>query len=248
MKTKSIECLKFTYDEEKLKELKNKYNFIPNKEKALFIAEKMRVDFVYNTVALEGNPYTYPEVKTLIEGITVGGHKVSDTEQVLNLNHALSYLVNLVKTNTFILNKETACSIQGIVANRETLTWGKFRDGQVFIGGTEYTPPKAEELDSMFIHGINYINDIDTQILKAWILFLWGSINQFFYDGNKRTARLLANGILLTQGLPPLTILAKDQLKYNQIMTNFYNNQDAAQAIEWLYEYYYKNIHGYGFD
>ena len=240
--------LKFIYEQEKVDKLNDKYRFITNKEKALFIAEKMRIDFVYNTTALEGNPYTYPEIKTLIEGITVGGHKVFDTEQVLNLNYALSYLINLIKDNKFSLNKETACSIQGIVANREALTWGKFRDGQVFIGGTEYTPPKAEQLDNIFMQGITEINDIANPILKAWIIFLWCSLNQFFYDGNKRTSRLLANGILLTQGLPPLTILAKDQLIYNQIMTNFYNTQDATQAIDWLYEYYYKNIHGYGFD
>lgn len=125
------------------------------------------------------------------------------------------------------------------------MTWGKFRDGQVFIGGTEYTPPTADELDNIFMQGIREINNISNIILKAWIVFLWGSLNQFFYDGNKRTPRLLANGVLLTYGLPPLNILAKDQLMYNQIMTNFYNTQDATPAIEWLYEYYYNSIHSY---
>jgi Fic family protein len=244
--------LNFTYQQDKIKQLNDKYKFISDQNRAFFIAEKMRVDFVYNTAALEGNPYTYPEIKTLIEGITVGGHKVSDTEQVLNLNHALSHLINLVKQNKFILNKQTACDIQGIVANREALTWGKFRDGQVFIGGTDYTPPKAHQLDDVFIVGIHKINTIEQNnnfnlVLKAWIIFLWGSINQFFYDGNKRTSRLLANGVLLSEGLPPLTIFAKDQLKYNQIMTNFYNTQDATQAIEWLFEYYYNNICDFGF-
>ena len=72
--------IRFVYEQEKIDRLQDKYRFIVNKERALFIAEKMRVDFVYNTTALEGNPYTYLEIKTLIEGITVGGIKF----QILN--------------------------------------------------------------------------------------------------------------------------------------------------------------------
>lgn len=235
--------LMFKYNEQKINNISidAKYNFIPNQKKALFIAEKIRIDFIHNTAALEGNPYTYPEVKTLIEGITVGGHKVSDTEQILNLNHAFSYMIDIVKSvknDKFYLTKEIFCAVQAIVARQEALAWGKFRESQVFIGGTEYIPPSSNNLNQIFMQGVLILNNISDPLLKAWLTFLWGSINQFFYEGNKRTSRLLASGILLTSGLPPLMILAKDQLQYNQTMTNFYNTQDATQAIVWLYEYY----------
>lgn len=39
----------------------------------LFNATRMHSELVYNMTKLEGNPYTYPEVKTLLDGITVGG-------------------------------------------------------------------------------------------------------------------------------------------------------------------------------
>ncbi len=48
--------------------------------------EKDKVDFIYNTSALEGKAMTYPEVETLLDGITVGGHKLSDEQQILNQN------------------------------------------------------------------------------------------------------------------------------------------------------------------
>jgi len=51
--------------------------------------EKDKVDFIYNTSALEGNAMTYPEVETLLDGITVGGHKLSDEQQILNQNRRL---------------------------------------------------------------------------------------------------------------------------------------------------------------
>ncbi|CZR83213.1 hypothetical protein CDFC105_43918 [Clostridioides difficile] len=35
---------------------------------------------------LENNPFTFPEVQTLLDGITVGGHKLSDQNQILTVN------------------------------------------------------------------------------------------------------------------------------------------------------------------
>lgn len=49
-----------------------------DKARAVFRAKKILEGLVYDTVALEDNPFTFPEVKTLLDGITVGGHKLSD--------------------------------------------------------------------------------------------------------------------------------------------------------------------------
>lgn len=212
------------------------------------MAERMRVDFVYNTAALEGNPFTFPEVQTLLDGITIGGHKVSDAEQVLNLNRALSQVIQWVKEGKFQISANIACTLQGLVAREEALTWGEFRNGMVHIGGTEYRPPAAADLPAVFVSGEQALKAVDDPVLRAFLVFLWGSINQFFYDGNKRTSRFLANGTLLTAGLPPLMILARDQLAYNQRMTRFYDTQDATDALSWLYDYYRERITGFGFE
>ncbi len=244
----SPHLLRLTYDEARVLVARAKLQLKPDAARALFMAEKMRPDFVYHTAALEGNPFTFPEVKTLIEGITVGGHRQSDAEQVLNLNLALTYVIELVKADAFKIDSATACSIQGIVAKREALKWGEFRDGAVFIAGTSYQPPKPADLPFVFAQGEAVINAESDPIFRAFLVFLWGSLNQFFYDGNKRTSRFLAIGTLLTAGYPPLLILAKDQLIYNQVMTRFYDSQDATEALEWLYGYYFDRVTGFGFD
>ena len=91
--------LNFGYDSAVISSLQANLNLQPDKRRAVFLAEKMRVDFVFHTAALEGNPITFPEVQTLLDGITVGGRKVSDTEQVLNLNQSLSYVLSTVTKN-----------------------------------------------------------------------------------------------------------------------------------------------------
>ena len=72
------------------------------KEKALYIARRMHPDFVFNMAQLEGNPYTFPEVQTTLSGITVGGHKISDQTQILNIAAGWSEIIRQAATNTFV--------------------------------------------------------------------------------------------------------------------------------------------------
>lgn len=185
---------------------------------------------------LEGNPFTFPEVQTLLEGITVGGHKVSDEQQIYDLKNGWSYLFDLVQKNRFQLNQDTFNCINYKVAVNETLVSGQFRDSQVRINGTEYIPPKAEELESVFLDELpEIIGRHKTKTELALEIFLFVALNQFYYDGNKRTGRLLANGILLSNGQGVLNIKAKDKLEFNTLMIEFYNTKNADNICDFLY-------------
>jgi Fic family protein len=69
-------------------------------------------------------------------------------------------------------------------------------------------------------------------------MFLFGAKCQFFYDGNKRTSRLMMNGILIKEGYPILNIKAKDKLEFNSMMINYYDSNDINSTIEYLLQYY----------
>jgi hypothetical protein len=56
----------------------------------------MLPEYVWDAGVLEGNPFTFPEVKTLLEGVTVGGRKLSDQEQILNLAESSKHVMDLV--------------------------------------------------------------------------------------------------------------------------------------------------------
>lgn len=73
---------------------------------ALFTFKTHMAGFVWDAAQLENNPYTFVEVKTLLDGVTVGGHKVSDTEQVLNLADSAKKLIELVQSGRFDLDKK----------------------------------------------------------------------------------------------------------------------------------------------
>jgi len=212
--------------------------FKPNKKHAFMLAKKDKIDFIYNTSALEGNAMTYPEVQTLLEGVTVGGHKLSDEQQILNQNKSVNLLFELIEKEQFKVDKNTLLKLHEKVAFEEALSWGEFRTSGVNIGGTEYLPPKANELDEIFEQGREEIGQITHPIVRAITYFLFGAKCQFFYDGNKRTSRLIMNGILLDNGYPILNIKAKDKLEFNKQMIAFYDGEEIRQSIEYLMDYY----------
>jgi len=215
--------------------------FRPHYDHFLALAQKDKVDFIYNTSALEGNLMTYAEVETLLDGVTVGGHKLSDEQQILNQNRSVNLLFQMIKNDDFFLDKNTLLKLHCEVAFEEALSWGTFRKSGVNIGGTSYQPPSAKELDSVFEQGVEEIKKIKHPIFKAITYFLFGAKCQFFYDGNKRTSRLMMNGILLKSGYPVLNIKVKDKLEFNKKMIQFYDSKDMNSVIMYLMDYYVKS-------
>ncbi|MPM97381.1 hypothetical protein SDC9_144554 [bioreactor metagenome] len=57
-------------------------------KRLIMLVKKVLPDVVFNMANLEGNPFTYPEVQTLLDGITIGGHKVSDEQQIFSIRNA----------------------------------------------------------------------------------------------------------------------------------------------------------------
>ena len=209
------------------------------KEKALYIARRLHPEFVFNMAQLEGNPYTLPEVQTTLSGITVGGHKISDQTQVLNIAAGWSEIIRQVVANKFIVSKENFIHINTLIAQDEALSVGSFRDGQVSISGSDYRPPRAgAELGKAFLQLLQHYQQAPDIAMQAFSVFLDAARAQFFYDGNKRTGQLMMNGILLSAGYAPMVIFADAQLEYNQKILSFYQNGDKDEMMDFLKSQY----------
>jgi hypothetical protein len=81
---------------------------------------KMLPGYVWDAAVLEGNPFTYPEVQTLLEGITVGGRKLSDERQILNLSESANELIHLVQSGQFLIDKSTSDVLNDLIASGES--------------------------------------------------------------------------------------------------------------------------------
>jgi Fic family protein len=219
-------------------------------DRAAFRFHRMLAVFVWDASVLEGNPLSFVEVKTLLDGVTVGGRKISDQEQVLNLAESSKHLLALVKAGKFALNKLTFTELHALVARNEALEWGHFRgEGaeknytpDVALGEQgRYAPlptvAGAPELNRVFEAGLDALDQQVPQAFeKAATFFLFGALQQFFFDGNKRTSRFMMNGILMTAGIDAISVPASKAKDFNEKMVRFYMHKDATEMMAFLVE------------
>ncbi len=200
----------------------NYWQIKPNKDKALMLARRQLPELVCDAVNLEGINFTLPEIQTLLDGVTIGGRKIVDQQIALNQSEAWKALFGWLDAGEFELSIERACELHAIAANNEALEWGQFRSGGVTIAGTQYMPPSAQELPTLFEEMIQEVQSLVDIYDYAISVFLEMARNQFFYDVNKRMGRFMMNGILIDAGYPSINLPAKRQLEFNRLMLDFY--------------------------
>lgn len=202
---------------------------------------------VWDAAALEGNTFTLPEVQTLLEGITVGGHRVDEANQVLALAESSSELASMVQSGDFAMDRRTINRIHLLVARHEALDAGMFRGegstnggGTVNLGGqgTYLASPSdggGAQLRQEFDQAIHYLEVADLHPAERAIAYFGiGALRQFFFDGNKRTSRLMMNGWLMSQGYDAISIPAARRLEFNQHLINMYTNKDMTTLMRFI--------------
>lgn len=217
-------------------------------ERVCFRVHKMLAEFVWDASVLEGNPFTFPEVLTLLDGVTVGGHRLKDQEQVLNLVIGLRTLIRLVKTRAFVLARPHFTQLQALVARNDALDRGMFRGEGIETHHTPFValgahrrhdPPPTEAgaptLYRLFRDGLDALHThVANPFERGLAFFLFGALHQFFFDGNKRTSRLMMNGTLMSAGFDAISIPAAQATTFNEKMVRFYLGKDATEMMDFL--------------
>jgi hypothetical protein len=219
-------------------------------ERAVWRYVRSLPEFVWDAAQLEGNPFTYPEVQTLLDGTTVGGRKISDERQVLNLAESSRRLAVMVRERTFRLDKATSDELHDLIASGEAFDAGMFRgEGSermtpsVFLGEHgRHVPPETEpggaNLRTLHAAGVAAIIDgIEAVFEQAVVYCLFACRNQFYFDANKRTSRAMMNGHLMSHGIDAISVPAARRLDYNTAMIDFYRGADATRMIELFAEW-----------
>lgn len=210
------------------------WGMTPNKAMAKQLAIRDIPSLVYDAVNLEGVAMTLPEIQTLLDGITVGGHKITDQNMALNQADAWKHLFSIISNNRFSFSKEVALELHSIAGKEEALEWGAFRTGNVTISGSDYEPPVPKYLDEEWSKIESEIDSIIDIYDKAITVFLRMARAQFFWDVNKRMGRFMMNGILLSQGFPIINVPAKRQKEFNYLMLEFYSTAETSGMNKFL--------------
>ena len=108
------------------------------------------------------------------------------------------------------------------------------RHRRVGIIGTNYHPLDNEfQIREAMQATCDLINSKNNVFEKALLALLLLSYIQPFMDGNKRTARITSNALLIANGYCPLSFRTVDSIDYKKTMLFFYeqNNLYAFKKI-----------------
>lgn len=209
---------------------KDKYKL--TREQSLFLAKKKYDENVYCGMRMENRAVTFPQTKTILNGVNVPGVQLDDIQAILNMRDAWRFLLSSIDEP---LTVDYICRLNGFIARNEALEWGKLRNGNVGISGTDYKPPMPEIL--AVERELTAILDSDTTATeKALNAFVWGARAQLFWDGNKRTSLTVANKILVSANAGIMTITDSHMEEFNTLLLNFYNTGEASELKKFLYD------------
>ena len=208
----------------------DKYKLTP--EQSAFLAKKKWDENVYCGMRMENRAVTFPQTRTILNGVNVPNVQLDDIQAILNMRDAWKYLMASIDAP---LTLEYICKLNEFIARNEALAWGTLRTGSVGISGTDYLPPipdkNAVEADLAVI-----MSKDTTATEKALEAFVWGARGQFFWDGNKRTSLMLANKILVSSGSGIMTITDKYMEQFNTLLLNYYNTGESEELKQFLYK------------
>ena len=208
----------------------DRYHLTP--EQSRFLAKKKWDENVYCGMKMENRAVTFPQTKTILDGVNVPGVQLDDIQAILNMRDAWRFLIGSIDEDVTL---EYVCKLNGFIARNEALEWGKLRTASVAISGTDYTPPVPQEAAARA--ELAAILATDTSATeKALNTFCWGTRGQLFWDGNKRTSLTLANKILLQAGAGVLTIRDQNMEQFNEALLNYYDTAEAEPLKAFLYE------------
>ncbi|MCX6130909.1 MAG: Fic family protein, partial [Proteobacteria bacterium] len=160
-----------------------------------------QVAFAYSSNALEGSTLTESETKVILEeGLTVSGKPLREHMEALGHRDALTYLFTVYQQG---YTEATIRELHQLFFHRINQgEAGRYRRENVLITGTDYLPPKHEQVPALMAKfGSSHSPGLHP-IERAGLAHMELVNIHPFIDGNGRTARLLMNLILLRAAYP----------------------------------------------
>lgn len=188
--------------------------------------ERFTIEFSWKSSQIEGNTYSLLETEELIKNKKEAkGHDRS--EAIMILNHKKTFDIILEKRDSF-----KNIGVLDIRSLHSELTKGleikqNIREFGVGITGTKYVPPDNRwQIENALEKTISHVKKTGSVAEKALILVAMISYLQPFADGNKRTARMISNAILLANGYYPLSYRSVDEVEFKKALILFYEQNN----------------------
>jgi Fic family protein len=195
--------------------------------------EHLSIDLSWKSSEIEGNTYTLLETEALLKNNeTAAGKTMEEANMLLNHKKAIDFLIQ-EKNYLAPLSVAKIEDIHSLLVNNLEVD-RNIRKGIVTVIGTNYKPLDNEhQIREALQDMCNLVNVRENIFEKALLVLVLISYIQAFGDGNKRTARIISNGILIQNNYCPISFITIDTIAYKKAMLLFYeqNNISAFKRI-----------------
>lgn len=190
--------------------------------------ERLGVDLSWKSSQIEGNTYSLLETERLLKDKQTASGKTKE-EAIMLLNHkdALDFVLDVPD----YLKELSVHRIEDIhsILTKELEVDSNIRHRRVGITGTNYRPLDNEfQIREALEDTCTLVNGKDNVFEKVLLTLVLLSYIQAFVDGNKRTARITSNAVLIANGYCPISFRTVDSIDYKKAMLMFYEQNNIA--------------------
>lgn len=194
--------------------------------------ERLGIDLSWKSSQIEGNTYSLLETERLLkEKQTASGKTKEEAVMLLNHKDALDFILDAPD----YLKEISLSRIEEIhtLLTKELGVERSIRHRHVGITGTNYRPLDNEfQIREALEESCTLINGKSEVFEKSLLALVLLSYIQAFTDGNKRTARIISNGILIAYGYCPISFRSVDSIDYKKAMLMFYEQNNISSFKE----------------
>ncbi|MDD3740149.1 MAG: Fic family protein [Bacteroidales bacterium] len=190
--------------------------------------ERLAIDLSWKSSQIEGNTYSLLETERLLrEKETASGKTKEEAIMLLNHKDALDFIIE----NPDYLSPLAVSKIEDIhsILTKELAVEKNLRKKRVGISGTNYRPLDNEfQITEALQNSCIIINNKESVFEKALLALVLISYIQPFMDGNKRTARIVSNALLMNEKHCPLSFRTVDSIEYKKAMLLFFEQNNIS--------------------
>lgn len=188
---------------------------------------------VHTSSRFEGVNTTLSQTRTIMDGLGVAGVSIDDMNVIVQLKRGWQYITETDAALDLTVEQQ----INAIVAKFDALAPGAFRTGQggVAIGSQEdFTPPMVDvTAEEKWLHTLSTAPRTTTD--QALTLLYHNMRGQLFWDGNKRSALLAANKLMIDGGAGLINVPLNLWGQWNDLIADYYRSGVATAIKDWTY-------------
>lgn len=200
--------------------------------------ERFVIELSWKSSKIEGNTYSLLETERLVkEKQEAVGH--SKQEAIMILNHKDAFQTIVKKRTSFKkISFHSVLELHNVLTKNMNIVSG-VRKHSVGITGTTYRPLDNEwQIKENLEKIIKVVNTTAYPLEKGLVIASMMAYLQPFTDGNKRTARMLANAVLLANDYFPLSYRSIDENEYKSAQLLFYETNNLFHVKRLFLEQY----------